>query len=99
MYAHPHPGIPSGIIERTDRETLRQDGLRIEGQIHQCDTALNRLATAMNVVRTLRCTVGDRDAELSLVDAVNGLEDVVSAVQAARKALDGSISPAMDAVL
>ena len=90
--------IPSGIIERTDSATLRQDGQQIERQIHQCDAALNRLTVAMNVVRTLRLTT-DGDAEASLIDAVNGLEDVIRDVQSARTALDESISPAMDAVL
>lgn len=108
MYAAPR--IPSGVIERTDRATLRQDALQIERLIHLCDNAQRRILNAAEAVQTVMRLTGvvsmDAKERLALgvaqdplADADNLLAEALTQVQAARTALDEQISPAMEEVL
>ena len=98
MYAHPHPGIPSGIIERTDRETLRQDALRLCEKIRACEEVAKQLESVTGTVRSLHART-DGDARASLADVLLGLADAVDGARAAGEALNESVTPAMEDVL
>jgi hypothetical protein len=96
MYAA--PGIPSGIIERTDAASLRNDALRLCEKIRACEEVACTLESVTGTVRSLHART-DGDAQASLVDVLKGLADAVDGARAAGKALNEQISPAMEDVL
>ena len=69
MYAA--PGIPSGIIERTDAASLRQDALRLCEKIRACEDVARALDGLTGTVRSLHART-DGDAQASLTDTLAG---------------------------
>ena len=96
MYAA--PGIPSGVIERTDAASLRQDALRLCEKIRACEDVARALDGLTGTVRSLHART-DGDAQASLTDTLNALTDAVDGARAAGKALNESVTPAMEDVL
>lgn len=90
-----HP-LPRTAPRRPDPIALRNEGRAIERLIHRCTDASRYLSLARDTVDSITAS---GDAEASLVDARNNIDDAIRAVKAAAEALDGSITNAMDEVL
>jgi len=88
-------GAPGPIVERADRSALASDYRRIMRRLIECGTALRRLDSAALFVGGLRHT-SDADIADLMADALNMIDDAKSQIEAARAALDASITTAME---
>lgn len=96
MTLHPNiAGAPGPIVERADRSALASDYRRIVRRLDDCDAALKHLTGAATSVGWMRNTTNP-DVANPIVDALNLIDDARAQIEAARTALDESITPAME---